>query len=89
MLGYAGAIAVAEGAFVVFTRIDCVLLGPLAGPTAAGQFDAVVRIATLLQYPGLAVAIALAPRFAGQVAAGTVLSWGGRSAACCSFRPPW
>lgn len=70
LLGYAGAIAVVEGAFVVFTRIDSVLLGPLAGPTAAGQFDAVVRIATLLQYPGLAVAIALAPRFAGRVAAG-------------------
>lgn len=70
LLRYAGAIAVVEGAFVMFTRIDSVLLGPLAGPAAAGRFDAVVRIATLLQYPGLAVAIALSPRFAGKVAAG-------------------
>ncbi len=67
LLRYAGAIAVVQGAFVMFTRIDSVLLGPLAGPAAAGRFDAVVRIATLLQYPGLAIAIALAPRFAGTV----------------------
>ncbi len=67
LLRYAGAVAVVEGAFVMFTRIDSVLLGPLAGPAAAGRFDAVVRIAGLMHYPGLAVAIALAPRFAGQV----------------------
>lgn len=67
LIRYAGTLALVEGAFFVFARIDSVLLGPIAGPAAAGQFDAVMRVGTVLQYPGLAVAVALAPRFAGQV----------------------
>jgi O-antigen/teichoic acid export membrane protein len=60
----AAPILIVEGAFVLFTQIDVLLLSALRGPAAAGVFQAPLRLAVVLQYPGLAVANALTPRLA-------------------------
>jgi len=62
--GYAGALLVIEAAYTLFSQIDILLVGALLGPAAAGVFQAPVRLATFLGYPGLAIANGVAPRLA-------------------------
>ena len=62
--GYAGALLVIEAAYTLFSQIDVLLVGALLGPAAAGVFQAPVRLATFLGYPGLAIANGVAPRLA-------------------------
>lgn len=59
--GYAGALLVIEAAYTLFSQIDILLVGALLGPAAAGVFQAPVRLATFLGYPGLAIANGVAP----------------------------
>jgi O-antigen/teichoic acid export membrane protein len=62
--GYAGALLVIEGAFVLFEQIDVLLIGALLSATAAGLFQAPLRLVTFLHYPAYAVAAGVAPRVA-------------------------
>lgn len=61
---YAGALAVVDGAFVLFGHIDALVIGGLLGATAVGVYKAPMRFIVFLHYPGLAVANAVAPRLA-------------------------
>ncbi len=62
--GYAGALLVIEGAFVLFEQIDVLLIGALLSATAAGLFQAPLRLVTFLHYPAYALAAGVAPRVA-------------------------
>ena len=62
--GYAGALLVVEGAFVLFEQIDVLLIGALLSATAAGLFLAPLRLVTFLHYPAYALAAGVAPRVA-------------------------
>jgi O-antigen/teichoic acid export membrane protein len=62
--GYAGALLVVEGAFVLFEQIDVLLIGALLSATAAGLFQAPLRLVTFLHYPAYALAAGVAPRVA-------------------------
>ena len=62
--GYASALFVIDGAFVLFAQIDALLIGAILGTSAVGLFGAPIKLLTLLQYPGLALAGGVAPRLA-------------------------
>jgi O-antigen/teichoic acid export membrane protein len=62
--GYAGALLLIEGAFVLFEQIDVLLIGALLSATAAGLFQAPLRLVTFLHYPAYALAAGVAPRVA-------------------------
>ena len=62
--GYAGALFIVEGAFVLFEQIDVLLIGALLSATAAGLFQAPLRLVTFLHYPAYALAAGVAPRVA-------------------------
>ena len=62
--GYAGALLVVEGAFVLFEQIDVLLIGAILSATAAGLFQAPLRLVTFLHYPAYALAAGVAPRVA-------------------------
>ena len=62
--GYAGALLVVDGAFVLFSQIDVLLIGAIMSATAAGLFQAPLRLVTFLHYPGLALSAGVAPRLA-------------------------
>ena len=64
--GYAGALFVIDGAFVLYTQIDTLLIGAILGTSAVGLFAAPVKLLTLLQYSGLALTGGVAPRLARQ-----------------------
>jgi O-antigen/teichoic acid export membrane protein len=64
LAGYAGALLVIEGAFVVFEQVDVLLIGALISTSAAGLFQAPLRLITFLHYPGYALASGVAPRVA-------------------------
>ena len=70
LVGYAGALVIIDGAFVLFQEIDVLLIGGIIGATAAGLFQAPLRLVTFLQYPTYALALAVAPRLAGGAEAG-------------------
>lgn len=61
---YAGALFVVETAFTLLAQVDVLLVGALLGAGAAGIYQAPLRVVTLLHYPGLAVAMSVAPRTA-------------------------
>jgi len=61
---YASANLLIEGAMTLFSRIDTLLIGAYLGPTSVGVFDAPVRITSMLQNVGRAVAGGVAPRMA-------------------------
>lgn len=61
---YAGALFVVDGAFTLFNQVDILFIGAILGATAAGVFQAPLRLVVVLVYPGLAVAGAVAPRIA-------------------------
>jgi len=70
LVGYAGALVIIDGAFVLFQQIDVLLIGAIVGVTAAGLFQAPLRLITFLEYPTYALALAVAPRLAGGAEAG-------------------
>lgn len=64
MMRYAGALFIIDGAFAMFQTVDILLIGAIIGTTAVGLFQAPGRLMNALQYPGLAAAYGVAPRFA-------------------------
>jgi O-antigen/teichoic acid export membrane protein len=62
--GYAGAVALADGVWALFTQVDILLIGAFLGSAAAGIFQAPVRLLALLSYPGIALGAAVGPRLA-------------------------
>lgn len=61
---YAGALFVVETAFTLLAQVDVLLVGALLGASAAGIYQAPMRLVTVLQYPGLAASNSIAPRTA-------------------------
>jgi O-antigen/teichoic acid export membrane protein len=61
---YASSLVVIEGAWVLFARIDTLLLGALLGAVSVGIYQAPKSLITFLNYPGLAIAYGVAPRLA-------------------------
>ena len=61
---YAGALFVVETSFTLLTQVDVLLVGALLGASAAGIYQAPLRLVTVLQYPGVAVSNSVAPRTA-------------------------
>jgi len=64
LAGYAGALAIVDGTFALFSQIDVLVIGAVLGPSAVGLFQAPMRLAPLLSYPGTAVAFGVGPRLA-------------------------
>ena len=62
--GYAGALLIVDGAYALFSQLDVILIGAIMSATAAGLFQAPLRLVTFLHYPGLALAAGVAPRLA-------------------------
>jgi O-antigen/teichoic acid export membrane protein len=62
LVRYAGALVIVNGAFTLFEQIDVLVIGAVLGTAAVGQFQAPLRVATLLHYPGLALSAGVAPR---------------------------
>jgi len=58
---YGGVLLIVDGALTLFNQLDILLIGILLGPEESGLFQAPMRLVTFLAYPGLAVAIAVAP----------------------------
>ncbi len=63
--GYAGALFVIDGAFALFQQIDVLLIGAILTASAAGLFQAPLRLITFLGYPAQAMANGVAPHLAG------------------------
>ena len=61
---YAGALVVVDVAFSIFQQIDALLIGAFLAPSAVGLFQAPMRLAIVLHYPGYALASGVAPRLA-------------------------
>ena len=68
---YASALVIIEGAFVLFEQIDVLIIGAMVGATAAGLFQAPLRLVTFLQYPAYALAAGVAPRVARDETSGS------------------
>ena len=64
LAGYAGALAIVDSAYAVFTQVDILLVGIIAGTTAAGIYGAPIKLVVLLGYPGVAISNAISPRLA-------------------------
>lgn len=64
LAGYATALLVIDGAFALFSQLDVLLLGAILSASSVGIYAAPLRLTTLLHYPGLAAASAVAPRLA-------------------------
>lgn len=62
--GYARALVIVDSAFTLFEQLDVLLIGAYLGATAAGLFQAPLRLATFLHYGGVAGGSAVAPRLA-------------------------
>jgi O-antigen/teichoic acid export membrane protein len=60
--GYAGALFLIDSAFTAFEQIDILLIGGYLSAAAVGVFQAPLRLVAFLQYPGQALASAIAPR---------------------------
>jgi O-antigen/teichoic acid export membrane protein len=60
--GYAGAIALVDMSWALFSQIDILLIGALLSSSAAGVFQAPMRILTLASYPGIALGSTVGPR---------------------------
>jgi O-antigen/teichoic acid export membrane protein len=61
---YAGSLAVIEGAWILFGRMDSLLLGAFLGAVSVGIYQAPRSLTGFLNYPGLAIANGIAPRLA-------------------------
>jgi O-antigen/teichoic acid export membrane protein len=62
--GYAGVLALVDGAWFAFGQVDALVIGAYLGAGAVGVYAAPLRFVVFLAYPGLAVANAVAPRLA-------------------------
>ncbi len=62
IVSYGAALALVDAAWALFVQIDVILIAAILDSTAAGKFQAPVRLLALLAYPGLALATALGPR---------------------------
>jgi O-antigen/teichoic acid export membrane protein len=62
--GYAGVLALVDGAWFAFGQVDALVIGGFLGAEAVGVYAAPMRLVVFLQYAGLAVANAVAPRLA-------------------------
>jgi len=62
--GYAGAVAIVDSVWSLFMQIDILLIGAILTSTAAGVFQAPVRLLTVISYPGIALGAAIGPRLA-------------------------
>jgi O-antigen/teichoic acid export membrane protein len=63
---YASAIFVIDGAYALFQQIDTLLIGAFLNATAAGLFQAPIRLITMLRYPAQSIANGVAPRLASR-----------------------
>jgi O-antigen/teichoic acid export membrane protein len=61
---YASALLLVDGIWATFTQIDILLIGAILTTTAAGIFQAPVRLLLLVSYPGIALGAAIGPRLA-------------------------
>jgi O-antigen/teichoic acid export membrane protein len=59
---YAVTLVIVDSAVSIFTVIDSLLIGAYISVTAVGIFSAPVRLISVLQYPGYALAAAVSPR---------------------------
>ena len=59
---YAGPLFVIEAAFALFVQVDAIIIGVFLTTTAVGLFQAPMQLMTFLHYPGLALALGVAPR---------------------------
>lgn len=64
LAGYAGSLFLIDASFTLFTQIDILLIGAFLGAAEVGLFQAPLRLAAFLHYPGLAAASAITPRMA-------------------------
>lgn len=62
--GYAGVLALVDGAWFAFGQVAALLIGAFLGAGAVGVYAAPMRFVVFLEYAGLAVANAVAPRLA-------------------------
>jgi len=61
---YGIALLIIDGAYVLFDRVDVLIIGAILSTTAAGTFEAAFRIIAVLYYPALAVSAGFTPRLA-------------------------
>jgi O-antigen/teichoic acid export membrane protein len=64
IVGYAGALALVEGAWTIFAKIDSLLIGAFLSAQSVGLFAAPMRLVLFLSYPGYALALGVAPTLA-------------------------
>jgi O-antigen/teichoic acid export membrane protein len=64
IVGYAGLVAIVDGAWFAFGQVDALVIGAFLGAGAVGVYAAPLRFVVFLATPGLAVANAVAPRLA-------------------------
>lgn len=64
LVTYASALLLLNAAFTAFAQLDVVLIGAFLNATAVGLFEAPLRVAAFLHYPGMAAAEAIGPRLA-------------------------
>jgi O-antigen/teichoic acid export membrane protein len=64
LIGYAGALFIVDSAFTLLGQVDVLLVGAFLGASAAGTYQAPIRLVTVLHYPGLAASLSIAPRMA-------------------------
>ncbi len=63
---YAGPLFVIDGAFALFSEIDVLLIGAILSATAAGLFQAPLRLVNFLGYPAQSLSHAVTPRLAAR-----------------------
>jgi O-antigen/teichoic acid export membrane protein len=61
---YGVALLIIDGVFVIFDRVDVLIIGALLSSTSAGVFEAAFRILLFLTYPAFAVGAGFTPRLA-------------------------
>jgi O-antigen/teichoic acid export membrane protein len=64
LAGYAGALFIVDTAYTALGQIDVLLIGALLSTTSVGLFQAPWRLSVPLHYPGMALALSIAPRMA-------------------------
>jgi O-antigen/teichoic acid export membrane protein len=64
LAAYGLTLAVADGAFLLFTQIDVLLIGALRSAADVALFEAPARLLVVAGYLGYAVALSVAPRLA-------------------------
>lgn len=65
---YGAALALIDGTFIIFHRLDVIVIGAVLDARAAGLFESVLRLTILIGFLGLALANGFAPRVASRSA---------------------